>query len=704
MKIALVGNPNSGKTTLFNLLTGMNAKIGNWPGVTIEKKSGTIKNTTHEIVDLPGIYSLSPYTEEEKVARAFIFNESPDLIINIVDATSLERSLYLTTQLLELGIPVLIALNMADMLPKRGLKIDIQKLSYELKTEVIQISALKATGIQDLIFAIDKTKAPIPYGIYDANIENSIIKIINNLPSNLLYKRFVAVKILEEDKYFSKYNFPILFDIIKETRHNYDTDLEEIVATERYNYIESVREICINKIAQEKTISDKLDEIFLNKWIAFPLFALIMFLIYYLSVGVVGKSTIDLINNITDSLKIFISNWLSNFKISNLIISLIVDGIMTGVGAVLSFVPQLIILFLCISILETSGYMSRTALLLDKLFKKIGLNGKSLIPFIVGSGCSVPGIMSSKIIENDDEKKMTAILTPFIPCSAKLPIIALFTSYFFPNNSGIISASLYFFAIVIIIISALVMKKFVFKNTSSTYISELPEYKLPSLKYVSKDVFDKIISFIKRAGSVILICSIIVWFLVSFSWDLKYNLGIENSILASIGKKISWIFVPMLGTNSWEVTVSAIQGLVAKEQVVSSMAVIGGVSEDLQNTNFILNNNGAFGFFTSVSAYAFMVFNLFSAPCFGALAAMRKEIGGTKELLKVIAFEISLAWLLATIVYQIGHRIEIGIFNIANFIIVAILIAIIIKICMSKLKHQNSECARCPYCKSCDKN
>lgn len=704
MKIALVGNPNSGKTTLFNLLTGMNAKIGNWPGVTIEKKSGTIKNTTHEIVDLPGIYSLSPYTEEEKVARAFIFNESPDLIINIVDATSLERSLYLTTQLLELGIPVLIALNMADMLPKRGLKIDIQKLSYELKTEVIQISALKATGIQDLIFAIDKTKAPIPYGIYDANIENSIIKIINNLPSNLLYKRFVAVKILEEDKYFSKYNFPILFDIIKETSHNYDTDLEEIVATERYNYIERVREICINKIAQEKTISDKLDEIFLNKWIAFPLFALIMFLIYYLSVGVVGKSTIDLINNITDSLKIFISNWLSNFKISNLIISLIVDGIMTGVGAVLSFVPQLIILFLCISILETSGYMSRTALLLDKLFKKIGLNGKSLIPFIVGSGCSVPGIMSSKIIENDDEKKMTAILTPFIPCSAKLPIIALFTSYFFPNNSGIISASLYFFAIVIIIISALVMKKFVFKNTSSTYISELPEYKLPSLKYVSKDVFDKIISFIKRAGSVILICSIIVWFLVSFSWDLKYNLGIENSILASIGKKISWIFVPMLGTNSWEVTVSAIQGLVAKEQVVSSMAVIGGVSEDLQNTNFILNNNGAFGFFTSVSAYAFMVFNLFSAPCFGALAAMRKEIGGTKELLKVISFEISLAWLLATIVYQIGHRIEIGIFNIANFIIVAILIAIIIKICMSKLKHHNSECARCPYCKSCDKN
>lgn len=704
MKIALVGNPNSGKTTLFNLLTGMNAKIGNWPGVTIEKKSGTIKNTTHEIVDLPGIYSLSPYTEEEKVARAFIFNESPDLIINIVDATSLERSLYLTTQLLELGIPVLIALNMADMLPKRGLKIDIQKLSYELKTEVIQISALKATGIQDLIFAIDKTKAPIPYGIYDANIENSIIKIINNLPSNLLYKRFVAVKILEEDKYFSKYNFPILFDIIKETSHNYDTDLEEIVATERYHYIERVREICINKIAQEKNISDKLDEIFLNKWIAFPLFALIMFLIYYLSVGVVGKSTIDLINNITDSLKIFISNWLSNFKISNLIISLIVDGIMTGVGAVLSFVPQLIILFLCISILETSGYMSRTALLLDKLFKKIGLNGKSLIPFIVGSGCSVPGIMSSKIIENDDEKKMTAILTPFIPCSAKLPIIALFTSYFFPNNSGIISASLYFFAIVIIIISALVMKKFVFKNTSSTYISELPEYKLPSLKYVSKDVFDKIISFIKRAGSVILICSIIVWFLVSFSWDLKYNLGIENSILASIGKKISCIFVPMLGTNSWEVTVSAIQGLVAKEQVVSSMAVIGGVSEDLQNTNFILNNNGAFGFFTSVSAYAFMVFNLFSAPCFGALAAMRKEIGGTKELLKVIAFEISLAWLLATIVYQIGHRIEIGIFNIANFIIVAILIAIIIKICMSKLKHQNSECARCPYCKSCDKN
>ena len=346
--------------------------------------------------------------------------------------------------------------------------------------------------------------------------------------------------------------------------------------------------------------------------------------------------------------------------------------------------------------------MSRIALLLDKLFRKIGLSGKSLIPFIVGSGCSVPGIMGTRIIENQDEREMTSILTPFIPCSAKLPIIALFSGYFFQKNSGMISASLYFFAIIVIIISALIMKKFIYKNTSSTYISELPEYKMPSIKYIAKDVFDKVIAFIKRAGSVILICSIVIWFLVSFSFNMTYDVKIEESMLATIGNKISWLFEPMLGTRSWGATVSAIQGLVAKEQVVSSMAVINGLADDVEAGEEIFSNNGLFGFFTAASAYAFMVFNLFSAPCFGAIATMKRELGGTKKMLKAVAFQTIFAWLLATGVYQIGSRIERGILSVADLIVIGIILFIVIVI----LAHNSKEekCAGCPYNGNCEKN
>ena len=345
--------------------------------------------------------------------------------------------------------------------------------------------------------------------------------------------------------------------------------------------------------------------------------------------------------------------------------------------------------------------MSRIALLLDKVFRKIGLSGKSLIPFIVGSGCSVPGIMGTRIIENQDEREMTTILTPFIPCSAKLPIIALFSGYFFGEKSGFVSASLYFFAIAIIIVSSMVMKKFIFKNTSSTYISELPEYKLPSIKYVAKDVFDKVVAFIKRAGSVILICSIVIWFLLSFSFKLEYGVNVEDSILASIGKTISWVFYPILGTNSWGATVSAIQGLVAKEQVISSMSVIAGLAEDAQEGSQIFES-GIFSFFTASSAYAFMVFNLFSAPCFGAIGAMKRELGGTKKMLKAIAFQTTFAWILATIVYQIGSRIEKGTFNLPNIVVIAIIIAIVVLILTQK-KNKGSECSGCPYCKDCEK-
>ena len=701
MKIGLVGNQNSGKTTLFNLLTGMNAKIGNWPGVTIEKKTGIIKNTDYEITDLPGIYSLSPYSVEEDISRKFVFEEKPDVIINIVDSTSLERSLYLTTQLLELDTKVIIALNMADILEKKGIKIDIKKLEELLGTRVLKISALKGTGIDELIKEIKNSKRLESTRIYDQNIENVVNDITKVLPKEIIHKRFVAIKLLEEDERFESLNTINIKKISSQISGEYDTDLEETIATQRYKFIENVKSKTFKKLKTVETISDKLDKVFLNKGLAFPIFVVIMFLVYYLSVGVVGMFTVDFVAQIVENLGENVRVFLENIGTSQWLNSLVVDGIIAGVGAVLGFVPQLIILFICISVLETTGYMSRIALLLDKLFRKIGLSGKSLIPFIVGSGCSVPAIMGTRIIENQDEREMTTILTPFIPCSAKLPIIALFSGYFFGESSGLVSASLYFFAIAIIILSAILMKKFIYKNISSTYISELPEYKLPNFKYTAKDVFDKVIAFLQRAGSVILICSIVLWFLLSFSLSFEYGVDVEDSILAGIGKKISWVFYPMLGENSWGATVSAIQGLVAKEQVISSMSVIAGFAEETEQGAQIFNKEGIFGFFTASSAYAFMVFNLFSAPCFGAIGAMRRELGGTKKMLKAVTFQTVFAWILATLVYQIGSRLENGTLNIANLVIISIIIVLVSLIIFRKDKEK--ECARCPYAGSCDK-
>ncbi len=654
MKVGLVGNQNSGKTTLFNCLTGMNAKIGNWPGVTIEKKVGTIKGTSYEITDLPGIYSLSPYSVEEEVSRNFVFNENADVIINIVDATCLERSLFLTTQLLESNCKIIVALNMADKLEEKGLTIDEKRLEEILGTRVIKISALKETGIDEIIKELNK-------------------------PVEKKEKKKIP-------EYLDK---------------NYDINKYEEVVTNKYAFIENMVKECVKKKIHRESLTDKLDKVFLNKILAFPIFIVIMFLVYYLSVGIVGSFTVDWVGEVVGEFGEWVGGIMENAGTSEWINSLVVDGIIAGVGAVLGFVPQLIILFLCIALLETTGYMSRIALLLDKIFRKIGLSGKSLIPFIVGSGCSVPGIMGSRIIENEDERTMTTILTPFIPCSAKLPIIALFAGYFFPESSGIASASLYFFAIAVIILSALIMKKFVFKHTSSTYISELPEYRLPSAKYIAKEVTDKVLAFIKRAGTIILLCSVIIWFLLSFSFNLKYGVDIEDSILATIGNKISWIFYPMLGAKSWGATVSAIQGLVAKEQVVSSMAVINGLSADVEEGAEIFAQGGTFGFFTAASAYAFMVFNLFSAPCFGAIGAMRRELGSSKKLLKAIAFQTGLAWILATIVYQVGSRINN--INIADLLVGLAIVMIIILIIRGMNQKRKDKCTGCPYCKSCEK-
>ena len=652
MKIALVGNQNSGKTSLFNLLTGTNQKIGNWPGVTIEHKEGIIKGTGHHIVDLPGIYSLSPYTAEEEISRKFVMEENPDIIINIVDATCIERSMYLTTQLMELDAKIIVALNMTDLLEKKNLVVDEKELSKTIGADVVKISALKNTGIKELIELIDSENLKDPNKkIYDKVLQDEVEKVTNTLNCN--HKNFVAVKLLENDKGFESYatDKELIKNSQKIIETHYDCDCEQIIASQRYDYIDSFKVKVIKKLSNKETITDKLDKIILNKWLAIPIFVCVMALIYFLSVGVVGTATVDFVDGTMSAFGEWVGNGLTSWGASEWAVSLVCDGIIAGVGAVLNFVPQLIILFICIALLETLGYMSRIAFFLDRVFKRFGLSGKSLIPFIVGAGCSVPGIMATRTIEDENEKKTTIMLTPFIPCSAKLPIITCFASYFF-TNSWLVTFSLYIFAVVAILVSAILLRKFVYKGESNTFISELPEYKLPSVKYIAKDVFDKTFSFIKRAGTVILLCSVVVWFMLSFNWKFEYGIDINESILASIGNCFAWVFYPMLGEWSWAATVSAVQGLVAKEQVISSMALIAGLAEDAEATAILASST--FSFFNAASAYAYMVFNLFSAPCFGAIGAMHREFGSGKKTMFAVIFQTGLAWILGVIVFLIG--------------------------------------------------
>lgn len=658
MRVALIGNQNSGKTTLFNLLTGHNQKIGNWPGVTIERKEGRIRSTDFEIIDLPGIYSLSPYTIEEEISRNYLFEENVDLILNIIDSTNLERSLYLTTQLLELDIPVVVALNMSDIAIQRGINIDYKYLEEKLDTTMIPISALKKTGVFDLIQVIksnDYRKNNYKH-IYDHELETCLEKMKAEIDHN--HETYIAIKLIENDLAFDEFHQNGSKDIVNKLSSKYNRDMEQVIADERYRYIEQIRDESIKSTKKNMTTTDKLDRIFLNRYFAIPIFILIMFSVYYLAAGPFGSLTVDFVDKFITLFGDWLSSRLDVWGASAWSKSLVVDGILAGVGAILTFLPQLAILFLLISFLETTGYMSRIAFFLDKVFQKVGLSGKSLIPFIIGSGCSVPAIMSARTIHDETEKKMTILLTPFVPCSAKLPIIVLFAGYFFGDYSGLVSASLYFFAVIVIILSAFIMKNILFRGKTSSFILELPNYKLPNYRYIFKDVFDKVFAFVKQAGSIILIASIAVWFLLNFSFRFEYGIDASNSMLAGLGRLFSWVFYPFLGTFSWEATVSAIQGLVAKEQIVASMAIIAGNSEPVNNGVFIFNSQ-AFSFFTPASAYAFMVFNLFSAPCFGAIGAMRRELGTTKRMWKAVFFQTGIAWLLATLVYQFLHIFEV---------------------------------------------
>ncbi len=658
MRVALIGNQNAGKTTLFNLLTGHNQKIGNWPGVTIERKEGRIRSTDFEIIDLPGIYSLSPYTIEEKISRNYLFEENVDLILNIIDSTNLERSLYLTTQLLELDIPVIVALNMSDIAQQRGIHIDYKYLEDKLDTTMIPISALKKTGVFDLIQVIKaKTYRKNNYiHIYDHELEECLVKMEAEIKHN--HERYIAIRLIENDIDFDEYHQNGSRKLVEKISASYNRDMEQVIADERYRYIEQIRDESIKSTKQNMSATDKLDRIFLNRYLAIPIFILIMFSVYYLAAGPFGSLTVDFVDKYVTIFGDWLAKTLDLWGASVWSKSLVVDGILAGVGAILTFLPQLATLFLLISFLETTGYMSRIAFFLDKVFQKVGLSGKSLIPFIIGSGCSVPAIMSARAIHDETEKKMTIMLTPFVPCSAKLPIIVLFAGYFFGDYSGLVSASLYFFAVIVIILSAFIMKTILFRGKTSSFILELPNYKLPNFKYIFKDVFDKVFAFIKQAGSIILIASIAVWFLLNFSFRLEYGIDASDSMLAGVGKLFSWVFYPFLGTFSWEATVSAIQGLVAKEQIVASMAIIAGNSEPVNDGIFIFNSQ-AFSFFTPASAYAFMVFNLFSAPCFGAIGAMRRELGTTKRMWKAVFFQTGIAWLLATLVYQFLHIFEV---------------------------------------------
>ncbi|MDY0210172.1 MAG: ferrous iron transport protein B [Acholeplasma sp.] len=651
MRIALIGNQNSGKTTLFNALTGSNQKIGNWPGVTIEQKVGYIEKDKHEIIDLPGIYSLSPYTIEESISRAFLLQEKIDLIVNIIDATQLERSLYLTTQLLELNIDMIICLNMADTFAKKGISIHKELLEQKLNTSIIEISALKKTGIQKLIQCIDSQNylKHKPLKIFNPNIEKTIQYLEEKISEP--NKRFLSIKLLESDPIIE--HAVDVTSLTKPLEKVYGYDFETIIASGRYAFIEKIKKETFVRIHHGDKLTESLDKVFLNKFLAIPIFGLVMFLIYYLSVGVVGSLTVDFVDGSVSQFSAFMFDLLKDLGAHDFSASLVSDGMIAGVGAVLNFVPQLIILFLLISALEGSGYMTRIAFFLDRLFKKFGLSGKALIPFIIGSGCSVPGIMATRTIESQDERRISIMLTPFIPCSAKLPIIALFAGFFFPNNSGFVSFSLYMMSIVVILVSALIMKTFFFKGQPSSYITELPNYRIPNFRYVFRDVYERVKEFIDRAGTIILLSSVLIWFLSAYSFRLEYGVDVNESMLSYLGRGFAYVFYPMLGDLSWAASVSAIQGLVAKEQVVSSLAVIGGLSADITQGNIILNAP-IYQFFTPASAYAFMVFNLFSAPCFAAIGAMHKELGSRRKTWFAILFQTGLAYLLATLIFQLG--------------------------------------------------
>lgn len=697
--VALTGNPNSGKTTAFNALTGSNQYVGNWPGVTVERKEGKLKKEKGvTIQDLPGIYSLSPYTPEEVVAREYLLKGNPDVILNIVDATNLERNLYLTTQLMETGIPVVVGLNMMDILDKTGKKINIEKLAYGLGVEVDGISALKNRGLEEVVKKSIKATEVFPTTVnspsYDNRLEVALNEIKDILGNSVLEKqaRWYSVKLFERDTSvlaelnLSKIQCAEIEETIKITEKVFNDDSESILINERYEFITRLTTLCsIEKDEVTFSNSDKIDRIVTNRWLALPIFSFVMWLVYYLSIQTIGVMATDWVNDvlfgqmIPDTTRALLEAW----KVAPWMQSLILDGIIAGVGAVLGFLPQLAVLFLCLGFLEDCGYMSRIAFVMDRLFRKFGLSGKSFIPMLISTGCGVPGVMASRTIENEKDRRMTIMVTTFMPCSAKLPIIALIAGAFFPNSSWV-SPSAYFLGIGAIVLSGIALKKTkIFAGDPAPFIMELPAYHMPQLKSVLRYAYDRSKSFAKNAGTIIFVSSIIIWFTSSYTFTLQNTAG-EQSMLAALGKVIAPIFAP-LGWGSWQGAVATITGLVAKENVISTFGIlfghVGEVSENGMEVWSALQ-----GAFTSVAAYSFLVFNLLCAPCFAAIGAISREMGDLKWTLGAIAYQCGLAYVVSFIIYQFGHVIfEQGVIGWSTYIAV-VLVGVIFYFLLRKTK------------------
>ena len=683
IKIALAGNPNSGKTTLFNALTGSNQFVGNWPGVTVEKKEGKLKGHKDVVImDLPGIYSLSPYTLEEVVARNYLISERPDAILNIVDGTNIERNLYLSTQLMELGIPVVMAVNMMDLVERNGDQIDTVKLGKELGCEVIEISALKGTGIrkaaEKAVAAAGNHYKKTPVHKFCTEVEQVLDviegKIRGSVPEE--QERFFAIKLLERDDKIQTQLGSALPDVseeIDQIEKRMEDDTESIITNERYLFISSIIGSCCQKNHDQKlTPSDKIDRIVTNRWLALPIFAIVMTLVYYVSVSTVGTWATDWANDGVfgegwhlfgiDSIFIpgiptLVESGLTAIGCADWLQSLILDGIVAGVGAVLGFVPQMLVLFAFLGFLEACGYMARVAFIMDRIFRKFGLSGKSFIPMLIGSGCGVPGIMASRTIENDRDRKMTIMTTTFIPCGAKLPIIALIAGALF-GGAWWVAPSAYFVGIAAVVCSGIILKKTkMFAGEPAPFVMELPAYHMPTVGNVARSMWERGSSFIKKAGTIILLSTIALWFLMSFGWiDGSFRMleaeQLNHSILAMMGSVIAPLFAP-LGWGDWKMAVAAVTGLIAKENVVGTFGVLFGFAE-VNAENGIEIWGQLAGSMTAAAAYSFLVFNLLCAPCFAAMGAIKREMNNAKWFWFAIGYQTLLAYAVSLCVYQVG--------------------------------------------------
>ena len=703
IKIALAGNPNCGKTTLFNALTGSNQFVGNWPGVTVEKKEGKLKGHKDvTIMDLPGIYSLSPYTLEEVVARNYLINERPDAILNIVDGTNIERNLYLSTQIMELGIPVIMAVNMMDIVEKNGDKIHIDKLAKKLGCEVVTISALKGTGIKEaadkVVQIAQKKGAAVPVHEFDKDVEAVIRTVESKLGSDIVneQKRFFAIKLLEKDDKITEQmkSVPDVSAEIKQLEDKFDDDTESIITNERYVYISSIIGDCVTKNKKNAmTTSDKIDRIVTNRWLALPIFAVVMWVVYYVSVTTVGTFVTDWTNDVLfgEIIPPAIENLLNAIHCADWLQGLILDGIVAGVGAVLGFVPQMLVLFLFLAFLESCGYMARVAFIMDRIFRKFGLSGKSFIPMLIGSGCGVPGIMASRTIENDRDRKMTIMTTTFVPCGAKLPIIALIAGALF-NGASWVAPSAYFVGIAAIICSGIILKKTkLFAGDPAPFVMELPAYHWPTVSNVLRSMWERGWSFIKKAGTIILMSTIVLWFLMNFGWvDGSFGMleaeQLNDSILASIGSVIAPLFAP-LGWGDWKMAVAAVSGLIAKENVVGTFGILFGFGEVAEDGAEIWGQLA--GSLSTVAAYSFLVFNLLCAPCFAAMGAIKREMNSAKWFWFAIGYQCGLAYLVSLCIYQIGTLITTGTFGV-GVIVAALIIVGFIYMLFRPYKESNS--------------